>query len=62
MVGQEKPSNHIDFWLQLEMEPYDVLAARDSFTMTEAEYNALQGKAAYFPNLYIYFEIVYDNQ
>ena len=62
MVGQDKPSNHLDFWLQLEMEPYDVLAARDSFAMTESEYNALQGKAANLPNLYIYFEIVYNNQ
>ena len=35
MVGQDNPSNHLDFWLQLEMEPYEVLAARQSFTMTE---------------------------
>lgn len=62
MTGQDKPSNHLDFWLQLEMEPYEVLATRNSFTMTEAEYNALQGKTANFPNLYIYFEIVYNNQ
>lgn len=62
MVGQDTPSNHLDFWLQLEMEPYEVLAARDSFTMTESEYNALQGKTADFPNLYIYFEIVYKDQ
>jgi hypothetical protein len=62
MVGQDKPSNHLDFWLQLEMEPYEVLAARNSFAMTEAEYNALQGKTANFPNLYIYFEIVYNDQ
>ncbi len=62
MVGQDKPSNHLDFWLQLEMEPYEVLAARDSFNMTESEYNALQGKTADFPNLYIYFEIVYNDQ
>lgn len=62
MVGHDKPSNHFDFWLQLEMEPYEVLATRNSFTMTEAEYNALQGKTANLPNLYIYFEIVYNNQ
>lgn len=62
MTGQDKPSNHLDFWLQLEMEPYEVLAARNSFTMTEVEYNALQGKTANLPNLYIYFEIVYNNQ
>lgn len=62
MVGQDNPSNHLDFWLQLEMEPYEVLAARQSFTMTETEYNALQGKTANLPNLYIYFEIVYNNQ
>ncbi len=40
----------------------DLLAARQSFTMTETEYNALQGKTANFPNLYIYFEIVYNDQ
>jgi hypothetical protein len=62
MIGQDKPSNHLDFWLQLEMEPYEVLAARNSFTMTETEYNALQGKTADLPNLYIYFEIVYNDQ
>ena len=30
--------------------------------MTEAEYNALRGKTANLPNLYIYFEILYDER
>ena len=58
MTGAETPDNYCDFWLQIEMESYEVLSGRDGFTLTEDEYNALQGKTVDIPNLYIYFEIV----
>ena len=58
MTGPESPDNYCDFWLQIEMESYEELSARDGFSLTEEEYNALQGKSAALPYLYIYFEIV----
>lgn len=58
MSGAETPDNYCDFWLQIEMESYETLSAHPGFTLSEEEYNALQGKTVSIPNLYIYFEIV----
>ena len=58
MTGAPDDNNHLDFWLQLEMESYEVLAQRDGFSLTYEQYNALQGATVSLPALYIYFEIV----
>ena len=58
MTGAADDDNHLDFWLQIEMESYDVLVQRDGFSLTYDEYNALQGATVSLPALYIYFEIV----
>ena len=63
MTGMESADNYLDFWLRVEMEPYEQLTLHDpSFAMTESEYNALQGSSAVIPNLYIYFEIIHENE
>lgn len=60
MSGAETPDNFCDFWLQIEMESYEALVTHTGFTLTEEEYNALQGQSVSLPYLYIYFEIVID--
>lgn len=50
-------TNCYDFWLMVEMEPYDALTALAGFSMTEAEYNALQGQGLTLPGFRVYFEI-----
>lgn len=58
MTGAQDDDNHLDFWLQIEMESYDALAQRGGFSLTHDQYNALQGTTVSLPALYIYFEIV----
>jgi len=63
MTGMESSDNYLDFWLQIEMEDYDTLkGASQKFSLTEEEYNSLQGTSASLPTIYIYFEIVYENE
>ena len=58
LTGVSGEINHMDFWLQIEMESYEVLAQREGFTLTLEQYNELQGHSVSLPILYIYFEIV----
>lgn len=59
-TGISTTDNCLDFWLQLEFESYgELVRLYPDFPLSEAEYNALEGKSAVLPNLYIYFEIVY---
>ena len=60
MSGAETPDNFCDFWLQIEMESYEALVTHTGFTLTEEEYNALQGQSVSLPYLYVYFEVVID--
>ena len=61
--GIDSIDNRKDLWLQFEMESYEALIAHNTdFGLTEAEYEALQGKSATIPNLYIFFEIIYDSK
>ena len=62
MSGVETPENFCDFWLQIEMESYEALTTHTGFTLTEEEYNALQGQSVSLPYLYIYFEVVIDEE
>ena len=60
-TGMDDIDNRRDFWLQFEMESYETLVSHKAdFALSEAEYEALQGKNATIPNLYIFFEIIYD--
>lgn len=52
-------ANYLDYWLQIEMEPYDALAAKyGSSFMTKDNYNALMGKSLTLPYMKIYFEVI----
>ena len=60
-TGVDATDNRKDFWLQFEMESYETLVAHNpDFSLSESEYEALQGKSASIPNLYIFFEIIYN--
>lgn len=51
-------SNCCDFWVQFEMESYESLKAHDDdFTLTEAEYQAMQGRTLAFPLLKLSLEL-----
>ena len=58
MMTTQDTTNHLDLWLQIEMESYEILASKSGFNLTREEYNALQGATVSLPAIYIYFEIV----